>query len=124
MVVSTEGQTKVDRNPTDSGYPDGFLPLINTTIWDYSFGAGVVKEFDNGLKADLGVVHGGNTFNFNITNSHNAFMGQLPSRQSNRTRIAISPGPARHRLPRTQEPWNSTSPPSTWISPCRCLRRT
>ena len=59
------------RNP-GSSYPDGFLPLINTTIWDYSFGAGVVKEFDNGLKADLGVVHGGNTFNFNITNSHNA----------------------------------------------------
>ena len=46
--------------------------MINTTIWDYSFGAGLVKEFDNGLKADLGVVHGGNTFNFNITNSHNA----------------------------------------------------
>ena len=60
------------RNPADSGYPDGFLPLINTTIWDFSFGAGVVKEFNNGLKADLGVVHGGNTFNFNITNSHNA----------------------------------------------------
>ncbi len=61
-----------DRNPADSDYPDGFLPLINTTIWDFSFGAGLVKEFDNGLKADLGVVHGGNTFNFNITNSHNA----------------------------------------------------
>ena len=59
------------RNP-DSSYPDGFLPLINTTIWDFSFGAGLTKEFDNGLKADLGVVHGGNTFNFNITNSHNA----------------------------------------------------
>ena len=63
---------QLDRNPTGSGYPDGFLPLINTTIWDFSFGAGIVKEFDNGLKADLGVVHGGNTFNFNITNSHNA----------------------------------------------------
>ena len=59
-------------NPVGSGYPDGFLPLINTTIWDFSFGAGLVKEFDNGLKADLGVVHGGNMFNFNITNSHNA----------------------------------------------------
>ena len=63
---------QLDRNPTGSGYPDGFLPLINTTIWDFSFGAGIVKEFNNGLKADLGVVHGGNTFNFNITNSHNA----------------------------------------------------
>ncbi len=59
-------------NPVGSGYPDGFLPLMNTTIWDFSFGAGLVKEFDNGLKADLGLVHGGNTFNFNITNSHNA----------------------------------------------------
>ena len=60
------------RNPAGSGYPDGFLPLINSTIWDFSFGAGLIKEFGNGLKADLGVVHGGNTFNFNITNSHNA----------------------------------------------------
>ena len=59
-------------NPQVLAYPDGFLPLINTTIWDFSFGAGLVKEFDNGLKADLGVVHGGNTFNFNIMNSHNA----------------------------------------------------
>ena len=59
-------------NPPVRAYPDGFLPLINTTIWDYSFGAGLVKEFNNGLRADLGVVHGGNTFNFNISNSHNA----------------------------------------------------
>ena len=61
-----------DRNPPGSGYPDGFLPLMNTTIWDFSLGAGLVREFGNGLKADLGVVHGGNTFNFEITNSHNA----------------------------------------------------
>ena len=65
-------QPRNSGNPVESRYPDGFLPLINTTIWDFSFGAGLVKEFDNGLKADLGVVHGGNMFNFNITNSHNA----------------------------------------------------
>ena len=65
-------QPRNSGNPVGSRYPDGFLPLINTTIWDFSFGAGLVKEFDNGLKADLGVVHGGNMFNFNITNSHNA----------------------------------------------------
>ena len=59
-------------NPPGSAYPDGFLPLINATIWDFSFGVGLIKEFNNGIKADLGVVHGGNTFNFNITNSHNA----------------------------------------------------
>ena len=65
-------QPRNSGNPVGSRYPDGFLPMINTTIWDFSVGAGLVKEFDNGLKADLGVVHGGNTFNFNITNSHNA----------------------------------------------------
>ncbi len=59
-------------NPVGSGYPDGFLPLMNTTIWDFSFGAGLIREFGNGLKADLGVVHGGNTFNFVVGNSHNA----------------------------------------------------
>ncbi len=63
---------QLDRNPAGSAYPDGFLPLINTTIWDFSFGGGVVREFDNGLKVDLGVIHGGNLFNFEVTNSHNA----------------------------------------------------
>ncbi len=63
---------QLDRNPAGSAYPDGFLPLINTTIWDFSFGGGVVREFDNGLKVDLGVAHGGNRFNFEVTNSHNA----------------------------------------------------
>ena len=59
-------------NPPVRAYPDGFLPLINTTIWDYSFGAGLVKEFDNGITADLGVVHGANTFDIEVSNSHNA----------------------------------------------------
>ena len=59
-------------DPPVRAYPDGFLPLINTTIWDYSFGAGLVKEFDNGITADLGVVHGANTFNIEVSNSHNA----------------------------------------------------
>lgn len=65
-------QPRSGGNPPGSGYPDGFLPLINTTIWDFSFGGGLVKEFNNGLKADLGVVHGGNTFNIDVSNSHNA----------------------------------------------------
>ncbi len=70
-----------ERNPSGSGYPNGFLPLINTTIWDFSFGAGVIREFDNGLKVDLGVVHGGNLFNFEVTNSHNAsFVAANPDR--------------------------------------------
>ena len=60
------------RNPLGSIYPDGFLPLIETTISDYSVGGGIVREFENSLKADLAVVHGGNSFNFNVKNSQNA----------------------------------------------------
>ena len=63
---------QLDRNPLTSIYPDGFLPLINTTVSDFSVGGGFVSEFENSLKADVAVVHGGNSFNFEITNSHNA----------------------------------------------------
>ena len=61
-----------DRNPLGSIYPDGFLPLIETTISDFSVGGGIVREFESSLKADLAVVHGGNSFNFNVKNSQNA----------------------------------------------------
>ena len=60
------------RNPLTSMYEDGFLPLINTTVTDFSVGGGLVSEFENNLKADVSVVHGGNSFNFEVTNSHNA----------------------------------------------------
>ena len=63
---------QLDRNPLTSIYPDGFLPLIHTTVFDFSVGGGLVHEFENSLKADLAVVHGGNSFNFEVTNSHNA----------------------------------------------------
>ncbi|MCY4514803.1 MAG: TonB-dependent receptor, partial [Candidatus Tectomicrobia bacterium] len=63
---------QLDRNPMTSIYPDGFLPLINTTVTDFSIGGGFVSEFENNLKADVAVVHGGNSFNFEVTNSHNA----------------------------------------------------
>ena len=63
---------QLDRNPLTSIYPDGFLPLINTTVSAFSVGGGLVSEFENSLKADIAVVHGGNSFNFEVTNSHNA----------------------------------------------------
>ena len=53
-------------------YPDGFLPLINTDILDYSIGVGLKRTFSSGLLMDASVVTGGNTFAFNISNSHNA----------------------------------------------------
>ena len=61
-----------DRNPMGSVYPDGFLPLIETTISDFSVGGGIVREFENNLRADLSAVHGGNSFNFKVKNSQNA----------------------------------------------------
>ena len=61
-----------DRNPPGSSYPDGFLPLINTTVTDFSVGGGILREFESSIKADLAVVHGGNSFNFEVMNSHNA----------------------------------------------------
>ena len=63
---------QLDRNPEGSAYPDGFLPLINTDILDYSIGVGLKRTFSSGLLMDASVVTGGNTFAFNISNSHNA----------------------------------------------------
>lgn len=60
------------RNPAGSDYPNGFLPLINTDIEDYSFGAGLEANVAENVKMDAAFVAGWNTFTFNITNSHNA----------------------------------------------------
>ncbi len=63
---------QLDRNPEGSAYPDGFLPLINTDVLDYSIGVGLKRTFANGLLMDASVGTGGNTFAFNVSNSHNA----------------------------------------------------
>ena len=63
---------QLDRNPAGSDYPDGFLPLINTRINDYAFGAGFEGDLTDSVKMDASYVVGGNTFSFEITDSHNA----------------------------------------------------
>ena len=63
---------QLDRNPIGSGYPDGFLPLINTRINDYAFGAGFEADVTENVAMDLSYVVGANTFAFEITDSHNA----------------------------------------------------
>ena len=60
------------KNPAGSDYPDGFLPLINTRINDYAFGAGFEGNLTDSVKMDASYVVGGNTFSFEINNSHNA----------------------------------------------------
>ena len=63
---------QLDRNPPGSAYPGGFLPLINTDVTDLSIGAGLKRTFDSGLRMDTSVAAGGNIFEFNVSNSHNA----------------------------------------------------
>ncbi|MYF47566.1 MAG: TonB-dependent receptor, partial [Candidatus Dadabacteria bacterium] len=62
----------LSQNPEGSDYPDGFLPLINTQVNDYAFGAGFEGDLTDSVKMDASYVVGGNTFSFEITDSHNA----------------------------------------------------
>ena len=62
----------LSQNPTGSDYPDGFLPLIKTRINDYAFGAGFEGDLTDSVKMDASYVVGGNTFSFEIANTHNA----------------------------------------------------
>lgn len=55
-------------------YPDGFLPEIHTSIDDTSLGAGL-RSRKAGWDLDFSVVHGRNTFQFNIENTNNASLG-------------------------------------------------
>ena len=41
-----------NRNPAGSDYPDGFLPLINTRINDYAFGAGFEGDLTDSVTMD------------------------------------------------------------------------
>jgi len=63
-----------DRTVTEI-YPDGFLPLINTNIVDYSGSAGIEWAVNGGWDMDLSVNYGANSFQFIISNSSNASLG-------------------------------------------------
>ncbi|MBU6366338.1 MAG: TonB-dependent receptor [Gemmatimonadetes bacterium] len=55
-------------------WPDGFLPLIRSTIVDRSLGVGA-KGTAGGWKWDLSSVYGYNGFRFDVANSNNASLG-------------------------------------------------
>ncbi|MFA3781960.1 TonB-dependent receptor domain-containing protein [Melioribacteraceae bacterium 4301-Me] len=55
-------------------YPDGFLPMIDTKIYDGSFAAGIKGTLGD-LIYDAAEVFGGNSFNFYVDNSLNASYG-------------------------------------------------
>ncbi len=56
-------------------YPDGFLPLINSSIKDLSYFGGYRWETENGWNLDLSGGYGRNKFGFLISNSLNASFG-------------------------------------------------
>ncbi|HAA13477.1 MAG TPA: ferric enterobactin receptor [Cytophagales bacterium] len=56
-------------------YPNGFLPEINTSIFDASLAAGIRGEVGDGWNFDISNTWGTNRFQFVITNTHNASMG-------------------------------------------------
>ncbi len=55
-------------------YPNGFLPVIASDIWDASGALGVKGE-KAGWNYDLGTVYGGNQFGFTIKNTNNVSLG-------------------------------------------------
>jgi iron complex outermembrane receptor protein len=55
-------------------HPNGFLPLINSQIWDAS-ATGRGAHDDRGWRTELSTVFGGNSFRYDITNSNNASLG-------------------------------------------------
>ena len=62
-------------------YPDGFLPIINTELEDYSVIAGVRGEVGDGFRYDLSANHAENDFDFTITNTLNRSFGPSTPRR-------------------------------------------
>ena len=72
------GFTRTASNPSRTVleiYPDGFLPLINTKIKDFSAFAGYLWNTESGWEFDVSGGYGKNTFEFIISNSLNASLG-------------------------------------------------
>lgn len=62
------------QNTVRSLYPDGFLPFINSAILDYAGTVGIKGDIAQ-WKYDLSGGYGRNRFDFEITNTDNATMG-------------------------------------------------
>jgi iron complex outermembrane receptor protein len=56
-------------------YPDGFLPLIEPEILDYSASIGAKGVLEGGLRWDLSYSHGYNDYHFHVANSLNRSLG-------------------------------------------------
>lgn len=63
-----------DRN-NPAIYPNGFLPLIEPKILDFSATAGLKGVLDNGMHWDISYTHGQNDYHFYVNNSLNTSLG-------------------------------------------------
>jgi iron complex outermembrane receptor protein len=65
-----------NNNTVRSIYPNGFLPMINSTIGDFSGTLGLKGEA-KGWSYDLSGIYGRNKFDFDVSNSVNPTMGNV-----------------------------------------------
>ncbi len=63
-----------DRN-NPAIYPNGFLPIIEPKILDFSVTAGLKGTLDDGMRWDLSYTHGKNDYHFYVNNSLNTSLG-------------------------------------------------
>lgn len=64
-------------DPSREIFSDGYLPIINATIFDYSITSGMNGQLDDGYFWDLSNVYGYNRFEFDVTDSINQSLGKL-----------------------------------------------
>lgn len=83
------------RRPADdrtvrSLWPDGFLPLINTDITDFSIGGGVKSRPGAPWGWDFSSVYGGNELEYFISDTANVTLGNASPRQFNAGRLEFN----------------------------------
>jgi len=86
------GFTRTASNPSRTVleiYPDGFLPLINSKIKDFSAFAGYKWAIDSGWDFDFSGGYGKNTFEFIISNSLNASFGPTSPTEANAGKLQL-----------------------------------
>jgi iron complex outermembrane receptor protein len=86
------GFTRTASNATGnvlSIYPDGFLPLINTDIEDYSLFGGYRWDSASGWGFDISGGYGKNSFGFLISNSLNASFGDASPTSAHAGELAL-----------------------------------
>jgi iron complex outermembrane receptor protein len=65
----------VSANTVASVYPNGFVPIGDVNVTDFSIAGGVRGELDNEWRIDASVVYGANEFSNGLKNSINSSLG-------------------------------------------------